>query len=57
MAQALPNREIARQLVLSEHTVESHVSRILAKTGHTSRTELTRWFLSGGTPSTGSAST
>lgn len=45
MAQALSNREVARRLVLSERTVEAHVRRILAKTGHTSRTELIRWFL------------
>jgi DNA-binding CsgD family transcriptional regulator len=45
VAQALPNREVARMLVLSERTVESHVRSILAKTGLTSRTELTRWYL------------
>jgi DNA-binding CsgD family transcriptional regulator len=45
VAQALSNREVARTLVLSERTVESHVRSILAKTGLTSRTELTRWFL------------
>ena len=45
VAQALSNREVARQLVLSERTVESHVRRVLAKTGLTTRTELTRWFL------------
>jgi DNA-binding CsgD family transcriptional regulator len=45
VAQALSNREVARRLVLSERTVEAHVRRILAKTGHTSRTELIRWFL------------
>jgi DNA-binding CsgD family transcriptional regulator len=45
VAQALSNREVARRLVLSERTVEAHVRRILAKTGHTSRTELVRWFL------------
>jgi DNA-binding NarL/FixJ family response regulator len=45
VAQALSHREIARRLVVSERTVEAHVRRILAKTGHASRTELTRWFL------------
>jgi DNA-binding CsgD family transcriptional regulator len=45
VAQALSNREVARTLVLSERTVESHVRSILAKTGLTSRTELTRWYL------------
>ena len=45
VAQALSNREIARTLVLSERTVESHVRSILAKTDLTTRTELTRWYL------------
>ena len=45
VAQALTNRAIADKLVLSERTVESHVRRILAKTGLTTRTELARWFL------------
>jgi len=45
VAQALPNREVARALVLSERTVESHVRSILAKTGLKSRTEITRWWL------------
>ena len=45
VAQALSNREVARALVLSERTVESHVRSILAKTGLKSRTEITRWYL------------
>jgi DNA-binding CsgD family transcriptional regulator len=45
VSQALPNREVARALVLSERTVESHVRSILAKTGLKSRTEITRWWL------------
>jgi DNA-binding NarL/FixJ family response regulator len=45
VAQALSNREVARTLVLSERTVESHVRSILAKTGLTTRTEFTRWYI------------
>jgi DNA-binding CsgD family transcriptional regulator len=45
VAQALTNRDVASALVLSERTVESHVRRILAKTGLTSRAELMRWYL------------
>ena len=45
VAQALSNREVARTLTLSERTVESHVRSILGKTGLTTRTELTRWYL------------
>jgi DNA-binding NarL/FixJ family response regulator len=45
VAQALTDRAIADRLVLSERTVESHVRRVLAKTGLTTRTELARWFL------------
>lgn len=40
MEQGLTNAEIADQMVLSRRTVESHVSRILAKLGLRSRTEL-----------------
>lgn len=45
VAQALSNRDVARALVLSERTVESHVRSILAKTGLKSRTEFIRWWL------------
>jgi DNA-binding CsgD family transcriptional regulator len=43
--QALTNREMAAGLVPSQRTVASHLRRILAKTGLSSRAELTRWYL------------
>lgn len=39
MAQGLPNKTIARQLAISEHTVKFHVNAILSKFGAQSRTE------------------
>jgi ATP/maltotriose-dependent transcriptional regulator MalT len=39
IGQGASNRTIANQLVISEHTVKSHVTRILAKIGAASRTE------------------
>ena len=45
VAQALSNREIAERLFLSERTVEGHVRNILARTGTSSRVELTRKLL------------
>ena len=45
VAQGRSNREIADHLVLSERTVETHVSRILTKLGFASRTQLAAWVL------------
>ncbi len=45
IAQAMSNRQIAGQLVLSERTVESHVRSILAKLGYSTRTEIATWAL------------
>jgi DNA-binding CsgD family transcriptional regulator len=36
-------REIARALVVSEKTVSTHVSHLLAKTGTANRVDLARW--------------
>lgn len=39
MAQGMPNKSIARELEISEHTVKFHVNAILSKFGAQSRTE------------------
>jgi DNA-binding CsgD family transcriptional regulator len=43
IAQGLSNRAIAASLVVSERTVESHVSSILAKLRFNSRTQIAAW--------------
>ncbi len=45
LLQGLNNRAIAAALVLSPRTVENHISRLLAKTGCQSRTQLLLWAL------------
>jgi DNA-binding CsgD family transcriptional regulator len=50
MAVGRSNREIAAELVLSERTVESHVSSIFAKMQVRSRREFTEHFKASGTP-------
>ncbi len=42
LSEGLPNREISRRLVISERTVEHHVSAVLSKIGVVSRTEAVR---------------
>ncbi len=39
LSQGLPNKQIARELQISEHTVKFHVSSVYAKLGVSSRTE------------------
>ena len=48
IAQGRSNREIAGTLVVSERTVESHVTNILAKLGFDSRTQIAVWAADNG---------
>jgi DNA-binding NarL/FixJ family response regulator len=45
LQRGLSNRGIARELVVSPRTVESHISSLLAKTGCGNRTQLLLWSL------------
>jgi DNA-binding NarL/FixJ family response regulator len=44
VARGLTNRQIATELVISEHTVATHLRRILKKVGLHSRTQLAAWM-------------
>ena len=48
IAQGKSNREIADMLVLSERTIESHVSSILFKLDYNSRTQIATWAIEKG---------
>lgn len=45
VARGMANREIAESMKVSQRTIESHVSNMLAKTGLHNRTELARWAI------------
>jgi DNA-binding CsgD family transcriptional regulator len=45
VAAALPNREIAEHLGISQRTVETHVENILRKLGFGSRTQVAAWMV------------
>jgi tetratricopeptide (TPR) repeat protein len=45
IAQGWSNREIAGKLVVSERTVETHVTNILAKLGFSSRARIAAWVM------------
>lgn len=45
VARGMANREIADVMNVSQRTIESHVSNMLAKTGLHNRTELARWAI------------
>ncbi len=48
LANGLTNKQIADQLVVSEHTVNVHVQSIYSKLGVTSRVAATRYAISHG---------
>jgi DNA-binding NarL/FixJ family response regulator len=43
IARGMTNAEIAQTLVLSNHTIKTHINRIFAKTGSANRTEASRF--------------
>ena len=43
IARGMTNAEITQTLVLSNHTVKTHINRIFAKTGSANRTEASRF--------------
>lgn len=45
VARGQSNKEIAKELMVSQRTIESHVSNMLIKTNLSNRTELTRWAM------------
>jgi non-specific serine/threonine protein kinase len=45
VARGLTNRQVAAELMLSEHTVVTHVREILKKLGFHSRTQLAAWVM------------
>jgi DNA-binding transcriptional regulator LsrR (DeoR family) len=49
LAEGLTNREIARRLKLTEHTVKNYLFRIFDKLGVSSRVEVVLYALGGGT--------
>jgi DNA-binding NarL/FixJ family response regulator len=44
VARGLSNADIARRLVISQRTAESHVANILTKRGFTSRSQIAAWI-------------
>jgi predicted ATPase/DNA-binding CsgD family transcriptional regulator len=47
VADGLTNKQIATRLLISEHTVDSHIRHIMDKLGVNSRTQIAAWMVSG----------
>ncbi|MGO9894432.1 MAG: response regulator transcription factor [Bryobacteraceae bacterium] len=45
VSQGRPNKEIAAQLGITEHTVKAHVGRFLERLGMGNRVDLARWAI------------
>ncbi|MDT4987050.1 MAG: hypothetical protein QOI74_1144, partial [Micromonosporaceae bacterium] len=48
VADGLGNKQIATRLLISEHTVDSHIRNIMNKLGLNSRTRIAAWMVSPG---------
>ena len=46
VAEGLSNKQIGARLLISRHTVDSHVRHILNKLGFNSRAQIARWTAS-----------
>jgi predicted ATPase/DNA-binding SARP family transcriptional activator/DNA-binding CsgD family transcriptional regulator len=53
VARGLTNRQIAKKLMISEHTVATHIRRILKKLGFHSRSQISSWVTEQGLPRSG----
>jgi DNA-binding NarL/FixJ family response regulator len=52
VARGHSNRQIARELVVSDRTVDTHVSHIFRKLGVSSRAQIAAWFVTATRPLT-----
>jgi DNA-binding NarL/FixJ family response regulator len=50
VSRGLTNRQIASELSISEHTVATHIAKILKKLGLSSRSRLSAWVAERGLP-------
>jgi len=50
VSRGLTNRQVASELSISEHTVATHIAKILKKLGLSSRSRLSAWVAERGLP-------